>query len=127
MRGRGRISSWYGVGVGGGFLDVAKRDARVEGGGDERVAQGVRPDLLGESGAFGDAAEDPSGSVPVKALFGGGEEDGSVAAFADGEVDRPCGTRCEGDDGFLAALAGDGQGPVAALGGQVLDVRAGSF
>ena len=36
------------AGAGGGLLDVAERDAGVEGGGDERVAQGMRADGLGD-------------------------------------------------------------------------------
>jgi len=65
--------------------------------------------------------------VPVQPLPGGGEEDRPGAAFADREVDRAGGPRCELDDGFRAALAGDRQGAVAAFGTQCLDVGAGSF
>ena len=54
------------VGVRGGFLHVAQRDPGVEGGGDERVPQGVRADLLGDPGAAGDPADDPGGAVPVQ-------------------------------------------------------------
>jgi len=50
----------------GGFLDVAKRHAGVEGGGDERVPQGVRPYRLGDPGAAGHPAHDPRGAVPVQ-------------------------------------------------------------
>jgi hypothetical protein len=42
--------------VAGGFLDVTERDARVECGGDGRVAQGVRTDTLGDAGASRDTA-----------------------------------------------------------------------
>ena len=49
------------VSVGGGFLDVAERDSGVEGGGDERVPQGVRADVLGDPGAEGDPADDAGG------------------------------------------------------------------
>jgi len=44
------------IGVAGGFLDVTERDARVECGGDGRVAQGVRTDTLGDAGASRDTA-----------------------------------------------------------------------
>jgi hypothetical protein len=47
--------------------------------------------------------------------------------FADGQVDRACGPRRERDEGFLAALADDRQGAVAALDGQRFDVGADSF
>jgi hypothetical protein len=46
-RGRGRIAwSVRGVDVAGGFLDIAQRDAGVDGGGDERVAKHVGPTRL---------------------------------------------------------------------------------
>jgi hypothetical protein len=84
-------------------------------------------DGLGQSGAPGHAADDPAGAVPVQSAACGGEEDGSFAALADRQVDRPRCPRCERDDGFLAAFAGDGQGAVAALDGQVVDVGADGF
>jgi hypothetical protein len=41
-------------------VDVAQQDAGIQtGGGDERVAQRVRADLLGQPGRAGDAADDP--------------------------------------------------------------------
>jgi len=43
------ILSHAGVGVGGGFLHAAERDPGVEGGGDERVPQGVQADLLSDA------------------------------------------------------------------------------
>lgn len=52
---------------------------------------------------------------------------GSVAAFPDREVDHRGGARRERDDGFLAALEGDGQGSVAAVSAQRLDVGAGGL
>jgi hypothetical protein len=52
--------------VRGGFLDVAEWDACVEGGGDERMPQRVRPDRLGDPGADGYPAYDPGGAVPVQ-------------------------------------------------------------
>jgi hypothetical protein len=61
-----------------------RRHAGVKGRGDERVPQRVRPDLLGQPGTLGDAADDPAGPVPVQPLPGRGDEDGSFAAFADG-------------------------------------------
>ena len=52
--------------MGGGFLDVAARDAGVEGGGDEGVAESMRADLLGQPGAAGNPPDDPPGAVPVQ-------------------------------------------------------------
>jgi hypothetical protein len=57
-----------GVGVAGCFLDVAERDAGVEGGGDEGVAEGVRPDWLVDAGLAGEAAYDPPGGVAVESF-----------------------------------------------------------
>jgi hypothetical protein len=53
------------VSVGGGLLNVAQRHARVEGGGNERVPQRVRADVLADPGAARDLADDPPGAVPV--------------------------------------------------------------
>jgi hypothetical protein len=108
-------------------LNVAQRHAGVQGGGDERVPQRVRADVLADTGAARDFADDPPGAVPVQPPPVMGEEDGAVAAFAGGQVDRPGGAGREryGDD--LAALAGNRQGPVPALQAQVLDVSAGGL
>ena len=54
------------VGVRGGFLDVAERHPGVEGGGDERMPQRVRPDRLGDCGTDGYPADDPGGTVPAQ-------------------------------------------------------------
>jgi len=65
--------------------------------------------------------------VPVQPPPVPGEEERSFGTFADGQVDRPGGARCQrhGDD--LAALTGHGEGPVAALEAYVLDVGARSL
>jgi hypothetical protein len=65
--------------------------------------------------------------VPVQPAAIGSQEDGSFAAFADGQVDRPRCARRERDGDDLAALAGDHQGPVPALDAEGLDVRASGF
>jgi hypothetical protein len=108
-------------------MDIPQRHASFERRGDERVPERMRPYLLGQPGAAGDAADDPSGAVPVQPLPGSGGEDRSFAALADGEVDRAGGARGERDDGFLAALAGDRQRPVSSLGAQGFDVGAGGL
>src|SRR5271166_4015382 len=56
-----------------------------------------------------------------------GEEDGPVAPFAGGQVDRPGGARRERDGDDLAALAGDRQGPVPSLQAQLLDIGTGGL
>jgi len=81
------------VGMRGRFLDIPQRNPGVEGGGDEGVPQGVRPDRLGDPGAARDTADDPGGAVPVQPLSVRGEEDRPFHAFADGQVNRPRGPR----------------------------------
>ena len=115
------------VSVGGSLLNVAQRHAGIQGGGDERVPEGVRSYGLGDPGAARDLADDPPGAVPVQPPPVCGEEERPVLAFAGGQVDRPGGARGERDGDDLAALAGDGQGPVAALQAQVLDISAGGL
>jgi hypothetical protein len=53
MRGRALAHGDAGLGVGDGLLDVSERHSGVEGRGDERVPQGVRPDGFGDPGAAG--------------------------------------------------------------------------
>jgi len=81
------------AGVGGGLLHIAQRHAGVQGGGDERMPEGVRSDGLGDPGAARDLADDPPGAVPVQAAPAFGEEDRAVAAFAGGQAGRPGGAR----------------------------------
>jgi hypothetical protein len=58
-----------------------------------------------DPGAAGDAAGNPRGAVPVAPAATGGQEDWSLAALADGQVDRPGGARCEGGgDGPAAGV-----------------------
>ena len=87
------------------------------------MPQGVRPDRLGDPGA----ADDPPGAVPVQPPAIGGQEDRSVAALADGQVDRPGGARRERDRDHLATLAGDHQGPVPPFDAQRFDAGAGGL
>jgi hypothetical protein len=94
------------VGVRGGLLDVPQRHPGIEGGGDERVSQRVGADVLGDPGPAGDAADDPGGAVPVQPPPVRGEEQRSLGALADSQVDRPGGARRERDGDDLAALCG---------------------
>ncbi|MDP9386926.1 MAG: hypothetical protein M3Q48_03105 [Actinomycetota bacterium] len=52
----------------GGFLHVTEGDAGVEGGGDEGVSEGVRPDPLVDAVLAGEAAHDVPGGVAVEAF-----------------------------------------------------------
>jgi len=110
------------VGVGGGFLHVAERDPGVQCRGDEGVPERVRPDGLGDPGAASDPVEDPPGAMPVQPPPLCGQEDGSFAALADGQVDCPRRARGERDGDYFPALAGDHQGTVAALDADRLNV-----
>lgn len=67
------------VGIGYGYLHVAERDPGVERGCDKGVAQRVRADLLGDSGAAGHPADDPDAAVPVQTLPVRGHEQRSRA------------------------------------------------
>jgi hypothetical protein len=70
---------------------------------------------------------DPPRAVAVQPAAVCGQEDWPFGAFADGQVDRPCGARGEQDGEDLAALAGDDQGAVTALHAQGLDTGGGGF
>ena len=50
------------------LLDVAEGNARVQGGGDEGVPEGMRTDRLVDPGTAGHPAHDPSGTVAVHTL-----------------------------------------------------------
>ena len=71
-----------------------------------------------------DPADDPGGAVPVQPSAIRSQEQRPVAALADGQVDRPRRARRQRDGDDLAALAGDGQRPVATLDAERLDVGA---
>ena len=109
----------------GGFLHVAQRHPGIETGRDERVAKRVGADVLGDAGPAGNPPHDPGGAVPVQPPPVPADEQRSLGALADSQVDGPGGARRERDGHHLAALAGDQQGAVAALEPEVLDVGAG--
>jgi hypothetical protein len=113
--------------VRGGFLDIPQRYPGIERGGDERVPKRVRCDGLADPGAAGGVADDPPGGVLVQPSPVAGQEHWPFRALADGQVERPGGTRGQRDGDDLAALTGDGQGPVATFQAQVLDVGADSL
>ena len=69
------------VGVRGGLLDIPQWHPGVEGGGDERVPQRVRADLLGDPGAPGDPADGPGCAVPVQPSPVRGDEQRPFAQF----------------------------------------------
>ena len=91
------------------------------------MSEGMRRDGLADPGAAGGLADDPPGAVPVQPAPVRGQEHRPFCPFPDGQVERPGGTRRQRDGDDLAALAGDGQRPVAAFQAQLLDVRAGGL
>jgi hypothetical protein len=108
-------------------LDVAEGHSGIETSDDERVAQGMRPDRLVDPGTAGEAPHDPPGGVTVESCAVAAEEDRSLDALTDREVDRPGGTRGQWDRDDLAALAEHGEGAMPALGAECFDVGAESF
>jgi hypothetical protein len=69
------------VGVTRRFLHVTQRDAGIEGCGDERVTQRVRPDSLDDPSLAGDASHNPPSRVPIQPLPVGVEEDRTCLPF----------------------------------------------
>jgi hypothetical protein len=110
-----------------GFLDVAQGHAGVERGGDESVAQGVRPDLHVDAGCSADSSHDAGGRVPVEPITVVAKQDRSFPPLTDGEVDGAGGPWCHGHGDGLAALADHGQCSVAALETEIGDVGTNRF
>ncbi len=70
----------------GGDLNVTKRHASVQGGGDEAVPQRVGGDVLADAGPSGQAPNDAGDAMAVEALSGPGHQDGTTQALAGGQV-----------------------------------------
>ena len=66
-----------------GPLHVAERDASVEGGSDERVAQTVRRDALVDPGSLHEPLDHAVGAVPVHPATFDAEEDRPDCAVTD--------------------------------------------
>lgn len=97
------------------LLDVAERDAGVEGGGDEPVAQGVWSDLVVDPGRLADATHDPCCGVTVERPASVRSQNRAFVAFADDEIDRPGGPWGEWHDDSLAALAEHREGALTGV------------
>src|SRR4051794_21664416 len=111
----------------GGFLHVAQRYAGVECCGDERVAECVGSDGLGDARVAGDAGDGSGCGVTIEPHAVETKEEWSFATFTDGEVDSASCSWSERDDDGLASLAQDREGAVSALESERFDVRAGGF
>lgn len=70
----------------------------------------------------GEAADDACGLVPVHTLRRFGDEDRTVVAFADSEIDRACRAGCEWDDDDLGVAAVYPQSVMTPLETQVVAV-----
>jgi hypothetical protein len=77
---------------------------------------------LPRSGTLPGRANPPVGGAPVEALAVTAEQDGTLVALADGQVDRAGGSGYERHGGGFVALAHDPQCAMAALEAEVLDV-----
>ena len=115
------------IGMARGFLDVSQGNAGIERGSDERVAQRVGADSLGDPGAAGKATHDPSGGMSIQTVSGVRDEDRALAAFPNREVDRSGCTRRERDRYHLAAFTVDREGPMPAVETERFDIGAGGF
>ena len=109
------------------FNFVAQRDAGVEGGGDERVAQAVGRDPLAYPCPAGESLHCAISRVAVHPCAVGPEEDRSGRSLTDVQVERPASAWRERDSHVLAALADDPQRPVPSVNIQVVDVGAQRF
>jgi len=92
-----------GIGMAGGDLPVAQRDARIERGHDERSAEHVRVNGT-QSRALADGADPPVSGAPVEPLSVAAARDRPIATFPDSQVDRASSPRDEGDRRRLVPL-----------------------
>jgi hypothetical protein len=108
-------------------LHVAQWDAGIQGGGDEGMAEGVRPDPLFDGRPFCDPAHDSRRAVAVQGGAVRPDEDRARGSPPDGQVDRQgCARRQRGGDD-LAALAQHPESAMPPLETEGFDVRAGGF
>jgi hypothetical protein len=103
-------------------LHVSERHAGVEGGGDERGPERVRPDRLVDPRLASQSPHDSPGGMTVEALTVASQQDGPLGPLADGQVDRSCCAWRERDGDNLGALAPHRQRAVPAFEAERLDV-----
>ena len=112
--------------VTGGKLHVPERDTGIECCHDEGTPKHVRVDDS-ETGSRSDGAHPAMGGSAIEAFAVHSAQDRTIAAFADGEIDRPSSTGDEWDHCWLVALAENPQRPMTPLYPQVLDVAGTGF
>ena len=103
-------------------LNVSESNPCVKCAGNERVAEAVRADPLGDPRPASKTLDGAVGGVAVHPPSLGAQQDGSRRSLVDVEVDRPGGARRQGDGRLLAALAHDLERGVPALEVEVVDV-----
>ena len=104
------------------FLDIAKRDARVERSGDEGVAKAVWRDALVDPSSFYEAFDYSIGAVPVHPAALDAKEDRANGALPDVEIEGSAGSRGDGNRDVLAAFADNRQRAMASLGRQIANI-----
>ena len=114
------------VSMTGSELHVTQRDTGVEGGHDERSTKHVRVDVS-EACSFADRSDPAVRGASIESGTVTSNQDWSVTAFADGQVNGPGGSRDERDYGRFVALADDPQCPVAAVESKIIDVGVACF
>jgi hypothetical protein len=119
-RGRSRI------GVAGGELHVPERDARVEGGHDERCSEHVGV-YDAERGALAYRTDPAMRVSAIETLDVTTLQDRPFESLADDQVDRARCSRHERDGRGLVALADDAQRPLSPLEPEILDVGGARF
>jgi hypothetical protein len=106
---------------------MAQRYPGVECGGDEAVAQRVRPDPLGDASPLGQPPDYPGCGVPGQALAFVAQEDRSLEPLTDRQVQRSGGSRRQRDGDGLGSFAVHHEGSVASLEAELFDVGAEGF
>jgi hypothetical protein len=96
--GAGRRWWWSGRRVGGGDLDVAQGNARVEGGHDESGTEHVRMNVA-QAGSLADGPGPAVGGSLVESLTVPAARNRALVTFANSEIDCACGPRHERDGG----------------------------
>ena len=109
------------------FLDVTQWYPGVEGGGDERVAEAVRRDLLVYACSAGKAFDHAISAVAIHSATLDPKKDRADYAVANVEIECTSSSRGDWDRHVLAAFADDRQCSVASFSRQVINVSVECF
>ena len=100
-------------------VHVTERNASVEGGHDERRSEHVRMHGT-QPGTLADRTNPSVRGASIEPLFVAATQDGPLAAFAHGQVDRASSPWDQRDRRWLVALPEDPQCPMASFEAEVL-------